>query len=760
MSPLSAIPLLAEKRCRGLLATALLAAFCSLVHTTTARGEFGAPALLSGTEASQYAQPMQFEFAESPAFAREGGYIAFRGSLAGAAGVYRRDLQTGEIELVAGAPAVGASAAEQLLSAPDATAPSISAEGRYVAFTSAATLVPICGTAASQSSSTCEPDADRGCPQVYVRDMGTPGEPTSLASPDAYTLVSARGGTGEGLTYAPGCQSASSGKLALAGAQAAAGVAMSENGRSVAFTVLSPSNLTGSCSAPPSASCPTEPSQVAVRDWATKTTTLVTATPEGLPTPGGGAYPSAVSESRVTLMQSPAASSAAISADGSTVAWEGTNVPAQVPSATDVTEAMARDGGPAFEVEPLWRRVADGTAAETQRLLAGAGLNFYSFGLTNLSEGEPPVRGGALALEPQSQDEFIAPALSESGETVATIANAFTTANEASYTFVGAKLAPPADAYLVRVDEAPGIAPQVTPLTATPDYALGRAMFDGVRDVAISPDGTRVAFNTARVSFALAPPSLISPPAQETVDAYTYVADLPAGTLERVTNGYEGAPPDGEPGLLSLAGDDLSLAFSSAASNLFFGDGTPGASQVYLSREVPAASVLASESMSPAPALPVPALTWMLSATATPQRDGGVLVEAEVPGAGTLQALAVAQLPLVSAGRHARTSARRAKTRAATSREARVELVDRTVARSVAIATDPGELRLRLGVDPGYSALVAGQEGLYVVLHLSFSVPGHETLVEQIPVTLHDVKPKKPSRRRTALARRRPGAKR
>jgi hypothetical protein len=737
----------------AVIAATLLAALAPLAIPSAASADFSAPALLSGAQALtlgtrslQFAVPLQFEDAEGPAFAQEGGYVAFRGSLAGITGVYRRNLQSGEVALVAGEPPPGET--EGFPSAPDATAPSISADGRYIAFTSAATLVPVCGTSAAaepaEAKSGCEPEADRGCPQVYVRDMGPPGDPTAPTTPDAYTLVSARNGSGEGLTYAPTCQGGSATRLALAGAQAAAGAALSATGEEVAFTILSSSNLDGSCSAPPSSTCTTEASQVVVRDLVLKTTTLVSATPAGLPTPGGGAYPSTASEPEVSLTGSqPSASSAAISGDGSTVAWEGTNVPEQVPDANDVSAGMASDGGPAFEVEPLWRRVADGPNAQTRRLLAGAGLEFYAFGITNLGEAHPPVRGGALALEPQAQDEFIAPVLSEEGHTVATIANAFTAANEDSYAFVGATLAPPPEAYVVHVDDDPASPPQVTPLTATPDYAIARALFDGVGEIAISRDGSRVAFNTRRVSFALAPPNLTSPPAPETTYAYTYLVDLGTGIMQRVANGYEGSPPDGEPGLLSLAGDDLSLTFASAASNLFYGDGTPGASQVYLTRETPPSSELAPESVSPAPALSLPEPAWVLGATATPERDGSVLIDADVPGAGALDVLADAQLPATPARKDSHVGGRaqaseRAKTHRTAAQAVRVVLVTRTVSRGALASANPGQLQVRLRAASSYDGLVDGADGLYVVLHLSFRSPGHATLVQALAVTLHD----------------------
>jgi hypothetical protein len=711
----------------------LLLTTLMLLAASAARAEFTPATLLSGTSR------LQFDNASSPAFSQNGGYVAFRGTLAGVPGIYRRG-PYGEIALVAGEASAGASEAERLLSAPDASAPSISEEGRYVAFTSAAVLDP-------QEEGPGQEDG-KGCPQVYVRDMDL-----APSAPGAYTLASAVDGGSEGLTYEKRCTDGSSTALSIGGAQAAAGVALSANGKEVAFTVLSPSDLGGPCTGAP-LKCPTEASQVAVRDLEKHTTTLVSVTPAGQPTPGGGAFPSTASEATSSMSGSsvsvesgePSASSVAISANGSTVAWEGTDVPAQVSSATEVTAGMAKLGGAGYEIEPLWRRVADGPSAVTRRLLAGAGLNFFFFNRTNLSESEQPVRGGAIGLEPPGQADFVPPVLDAEGETVVAIANAPTPENEGSYSFLGGiGLVPPAEAYAVQIDDDPATPPLITPLTATPDFAALGAIYGGISDVAISPDGSRMAFNTRRVSFAPAALTLVSPPAQEVGYAYTYVANLRLGTLQRVTSTYEGAPPNGEPGKLSLSGDGLSLAFASSAANLFYGDVAPGASQVYLSQEVPSPNLLAVQSESPPPleALPTPA--WVLSAIAAPQPDGSVLIDAYVPGAGKLTVRAGAQLlsRATSKRQQAKNGRRKARVSGASSS---VQVPTRTVGQATAVARGSSELHLRLRVNEAYGALVAGKDGLYCVLQVSFTDPGHAALRQEIPVTLRRTLRAKPGK--------------
>jgi hypothetical protein len=728
-----------------------------LLPSTGADADFTPATLVSG------AARIPFEEASVPAISEDGRYIVFRGKLAGVPGVYRRDLLNGEVTLVAGAFALlpGADEAEKALNAPNATAPSVSADGRYVAFTTSAALTA---------------NAHR-CPNVYVRDMDEP--PTG---PHAYTLASAPSGTGNGLIYANACEEGEETALSIAGAQAAPGVALSADGRKVAFTVLSESDLI-TANPETGEGPPTTPiTQVAVRDLDTQTTTLVSATPEGKPIEGGGAYPSAASYSQGVSPESvigeqPTASTAAISADGSTVAWLGTNVPAQVPPANDVLTGTEGLGGPEKEIEPLWRRVADGPSAVTRRLLNEAGLSFYTH---EEQEAGNTVESGSLYFG--TNEFFVAPALSADGSSVATISNAPTAPNEASYKFLnrtsGRHLPP--EAYVIHVDRNPAIPPQVTPLTATPNFNLANLSYQFVWDVAISPGGSRVAFDTPTTSFALAPPTLISPPAPETLDGYTYEANLQLGTLQRVTSTFDGSPPNGRASQLSFTADGQTLAFASSAGNLIFG-APQGHSQVYLTHEVPGPSGVAAQSVGGPPEQPPPTPDWLLSATATAQPDGSVLVDAHVPAAGTLGVRVTAQLPALLAQTPARRPSRRArrrkhKARSSSHRIARGRVRPyrrakphrrgkrtlsggvapaRTVAEGALASAGPSELTLRLPVQARYQNLVATPDGLYCLVRVTFTAPGRPPLSQEIWVTLHAPPPKKSgkaARKRTRAA--------
>lgn len=691
----------------------------ALCAPASAGAAFTLPSLLSGTAT------LQFEEANAPAMASGGGYVAFRGTLAGRPGVYRRSLASGEVALVAEG---------------DATAPSISESGQYVAFTTTADLEPEY-TPAGQSEPVGEPAVDRGCPEVYVRNMQlVPGEP------GAYTLAAALG-AGRGIEFTGGCTSLSSG-FAIAGAQAAPGVALSADGQRVVFTVLSASNLAGAG---------TQASQVVVRDLKERTTTLVSVTPAGVAVPGGGAFPSTatLTESKLpserVQLELPqqqwgdeaTASTAAIDADGNAVAWLGTNVAAQV-SAAEAARAPALAAQPSGrEGEPLWRPVYE-PEAHTRRLLAGTSLQFF---YKRASEVEDPLTAGSL-VGTHSAD-FIAPALSANGEKVALVATAPSSELVAS---LEERLNIPitalnTDAYVVRVNAEPASAPVVTPLTEIPSYSFPEADTEDVKDIAISADGERVAFDTARTQLDLPSLSLVSPFVPYAKTAYTYEANLQAGTLQRVGEAYDGLQPNGEDGLLSFAGGDQTLAFASRATNLFYGDGI-SAWEVYDTTEQPVSAQVVEEQIGPVPP-PLAASVapeWVLGATATAAPDGDVVLDAEVPGAGRLTVDAIAQLPAQTkaSGDHAKVSARRRRERRR-AQTAGARLLARTVAAGAQTAAAASEIVLRLQPDAQYRDLVSGGDGLYAILRVTFAAAGHATLTREIPVVLRDTQTKRPA---------------
>jgi hypothetical protein len=667
----------------------------AIASPAPAQASFTDATLLSGNAEQQFAE------ANEPAVSGSGEYVAFQGKLAEKLGVWRRD-PSGEVQLVAR----------------EASSPSISEDGRFVVFTTNRDLEPLHEGPEGQLEG--EPPEDDGCPEVYVRDMDV-GE----GEAGAYTLVSALEESPdhtkrEGILFEAegrGCE----------GSRVAPGVAMSADGAEVVFTVASQSNLAGKG---------TPPGQVAVRNLQKHTTTLITVTPEGKPVAGGGAFPNAYALG----LGAPFASTAAISADGNAVAWYGTNVAEQV-SATELGREPELGSTPMeSEFEPLWRRV-EGPIAGTRRLLTNAGLAFFA---PNPLEEPSPVQSGAFIAKPAPYD---APSLSADGETVGVLANA--PPRSALPSILEGKLGITeydSDAYIVHVDDDPASPPRVTPLTEVATYTLERAEREEIDDIAVSPDGTRVAFDTSR--FPLESPSFI-PVSVPIGGSEIYEVNLEFGTLQRVTASYDGGGVNGSTGLISF-GEAHTLAFASTATDLFYGDGV-NASEVYETHELPTDEQPVEPTTSEAPGLPLPAAEWTLGATAAPQADGSVLVDVQAPGAGRLGVEARAQLPGGPTARTRGTVAKRARrSKRPTARQSRpskrstssvAQLATRTVARAQAIAAGPVEVTVRARVSTQYQPLLMSKGGLYVVLRVTFSSPGHPALTREIPVTLRDIVP-------------------
>jgi hypothetical protein len=364
-------------------------------------------------------------YAHDPAISGNGQYVAFDGYFAGLSGVWRRNLQTGEVQPVAvGAEIPGT---DECVSSQDpchAVLPSISENGQYVSFTTNARLAP-------------EDDKNES-PDVYVRNMDVPEsqpctEETALHpnQPCAYTLVSAVDGEAEGLTYQG---------EGFYGSVASGRSAISASGQKVAFVTTAISNLAG----------PDTPAlQVAMRNLATGETELVsteyepstglaapdkpvTAT-EGIATYGavydpsdGAAFPSVFDQRAYKL---PPSVGASISADGSTVAWMGTVVYKQA-------RMLSGEKGPPYVsyTEPLWRRVADGPLAPTRRVSGGSEAENPEC----IASGETVVPLESISLADPCQGPFVVestglwsgsegnviPQLSADGYTVAFLANA------------------------------------------------------------------------------------------------------------------------------------------------------------------------------------------------------------------------------------------------------------------------------------------------------------------------------------------------
>jgi Tol biopolymer transport system component len=216
----------------------------------------------------------------SPSISADGRYVAFTSAARNLSGedgastrdVYRRDMQTGAVTLITRADGAAGAAADG-----SSYRTAISADGRYVAFTSGATNLP--GGVASQA---------------YVRDVAT----------GTTTLVSRASGAAGGID----------GDVS--------DIAISADGRHVAF--VSTGKLT------PDAG--DDPFNLYVRDLDTNATELVS-------TPGDGVVPNPPLRSDVT-----APSDASISADGRYVAFStGQNLGSDGGDDADSVDAFVRD---------------------------------------------------------------------------------------------------------------------------------------------------------------------------------------------------------------------------------------------------------------------------------------------------------------------------------------------------------------------------------------------------------------------------------
>jgi hypothetical protein len=551
----------------------------------------------------------QADFAGSPALAADGRFVAFAGRIGGLRGIFRKDLASGEIAPVA----IGEASVE----------PSISANGRYVSFTTTKPLDP-------------EDDPVANSSDVYVADMAT--------TPPTYELASALDGCDPldpeshaacGLSY----------ESSFAGSLATGRLSLSADGREVVFVTKSASNLTEpAVTAPP---FPTPPLQVAVRDLETDETILISGALDpltGVPLPDTGVEGGAVIQAGGQRL----AAAASLSADGSTVAWLAQHPAKQVAidGAEGASISQLEAGGETYD-EPLVRRVpgaADPTPP-TRRIVSGSafpevvsGANVTAAPCLNATGWN---LGGGQAV----------PVLSADGSRVALIGqpNGY------------------ADAFLA---DLAGPTPVVRRLTASPPlpgnnaceatqsgFLVGNAE---IKTIAIAPDGERIAFTTRRQRFALAPPNLVTPVAVGVGTEELYLVDLAASSLERLTHGTAAVT---EPSLVEQPGQagasavsfdrsGVTLAFSSQAYNLVPADGNgAGNGQLFLgegtdvflvsdprSTQAPGTTRISA----PPPAIR-PRGRWALTAHASSLPDGAVRVAVGVPGAGNLGAVARTQ---------------------------------------------------------------------------------------------------------------------
>jgi hypothetical protein len=439
-------------------------------------------------------------------------------------GIFRFDLATRSLLKVADGDLFSES--DNAFLRRGASSPSISANGRFVAFSTAQRLAPADGN----------DNVD-----VYVRDMSLP--PTSAS---AYVLASARDGGVTPASYAPPIFPQPSGDP---GATVSSGVAISSDGTKVAFRTEAESDL------PANSGVGTPADQVFVRDLAAQTTKLVTAVRD----PGSGL---------MTAAAAGGALGAALSADGSTVAWTGRNAAAQ----TRLLNGENTD--PSFNYY-LWRRAPFGPAEPTRRITGLADpddptcrqMEVENPGMTTVfsPNGNGPCFGPLIDQEGNRADiGSQLPALSGDGYMVAFLTGAGPRPQVQS--------GPGLDLYVA--DMRPGVSRKQGTVELTRDSAGGDlATSLPLGSVAMSADGRHLALTTSRTKFSLPALQLLGAPRPVPGPQELYVVDLAARTLERAARSLSGGDVDGgaQDGV-TLSGNGGRVAFSSFAGNLFRGD--------------------------------------------------------------------------------------------------------------------------------------------------------------------------------------------
>jgi hypothetical protein len=769
---------------RRLLLGQLCVASLLIAFSASARADvFGSISLLS-------ASPLQqADYSHDPAISGDGRYVVFDGSVGGVTGVWRRAVGSGEFEEVAGG---------------DAQLPSVSQDGRYVSFTTneGASLSVITDGLADPAHETGE------APNVYVRDMTK-----APAETGAFTIVSAASGSTEPLIYGnshPGSLFARE----EYGSLAAGRTAMSADGREVVFVTTEVSNLArypqleieeverGETPKPH-----TPALQVAVRDLDTDTTRLVsvrydpatghpaineqTGQTEPVPASGEANAPFGAVDAPggPPIFTAPQAYSlnqhigASISADGSTVAWMAQGLGQQVAGLPGETL------NPEW-AEPLWRRIGDGELAPTRRVTGGsdpANPACVASGertLPSTASSSDPCQGPFATQETDNTagvggvwtgdtGDDIVPQLSADGYTVAFPANAplVTLGGD----FGGEATGRHSDLYIADMHE--GLTRdealrQLTELASGDEAAL--ATNAPVTDFGISAQGTEIAFTTDRTVFPLGSLTYVSAPAVVPGMNELYDVDLTDNTLTRVTHGYEGGFSEHpyersqtgvedpyffhfgiDDGALSpsFTTDGDTIAFSSTASNLVFGDnntpstferrGALDGGDAFAVGRIIFGEEPAETAISPAPPGPAPAAPWQLGVTALSLANGTVRLYVELPGPGLLRAQASSSV-LIRSTRSARAHNSRRRSRA-------IETVAlRTVAstkKTVGTASSiPVTLVLTLA--RGYQSLASRRGGLSATATITFAAGGHPTLKSKLVLSFV----KKATRRRSHAA--------
>lgn len=505
-----------------------------------------------------------------------------------AGGVFRFDLATQALEKVADGDLFDE--ATNAFLRRGAANPSISADGRYIAFSTAEQLLPA--------------DANDHV-DVYVRDMAAP-----IGAPGAFDLVSARDGGDVPASYGapsfpiPGSEP---------GSEVSRGVSISADGRKVAFRTDVATDL------PASGAVDVPAGQVFLRDRQANTTTLVTAQRDA----GTGA---------MTQLPAGGATGAVLSADGTTVAWTGAN------AGTQTRFLGGENPEPSF-LYYLWRRIGDGPTAPTRRVTGLADpddLACPAASFTNFDQTSTGPCFGPLTDQEANRTSIASqlPALSGDGDTVAFL----TGAGPRPLAFTG----PGLDLYVTEMDA--GLTRKQATVELTRDtVGTDTATASPLGGVTMSAGGRYLAVTTVRTDFVLPALHLLGEPRPVPGPRELYVVDLQERTLDRVARAYWGGDIDADVlNGATISADGSRVAFAAFAGNLFFGDANQTSDafvaerQPEVGNEPPAAD--------PAAAGPDGSIEDLggprISVKAKVRPGGVVLLTVSVPAAGGVRAVA------------------------------------------------------------------------------------------------------------------------
>jgi Tol biopolymer transport system component len=512
-------------------------------------------------------------------------------------GIFRFDLQGRGLQKVADGDLFRESDNQFLRRG--AANPSVSADGRYVAFSTAQQLVLA--------------DVNENL-DVYVRDMTL-----AEGAPGAYRLVSARDGSEAPAAYAPPVFPLPSGNP---GADVSPGVAISADGAKVAFRTEAASDL------PAQPATDTPAGQIFVRDLAAQDTTLVTA----------------LRDPETGTMKADSAGGglgAALSADGTTVAWTGRR-------AADQTRFLGGENtDPSFNYY-LWRRAPFGPGEETRRITGLADpddptcrqMEIENPGMETIFNpgGNGPCFGPLTDQEGNRADIGAqVPVLSGDGYTVAFLTGAGPRPLVQS--------GPGLDLYVT--DMRPGHSRKAATTELTRDnVGSDLATSAALGSLAISPDGRYLGVTTSRTRFLLPALQQVGAPRVVAGPQELYVVDLNARTIERATRSTVGGDVDGgaQDGV-TLSNGAARLGFSSFAGNLFFGDANQRADAFVVSRlpEAPGGAGDAAGGEVAASSVTVGRAGPRVLVRAKAKAAGVVVLTITVPAAGGIGAIATAR---------------------------------------------------------------------------------------------------------------------